>query len=92
VVDNFQNPETERLATEVAQLANETKDEAIRQSLRERRDRLKLESGADDRPYEGMLHWLETEIWPQIPPEDLGKPPMSKTEIEEILGYGPEGV
>jgi len=33
---------------------------------------------------------LETEIWPQIPPELIGKGPTKK-EREEILGTGEEG-
>ncbi len=89
---NIKDPEAERLAAEVAQLAGESKTAAVRQALRERQERLKLQAGVDDRPYRDIRHWLETEIWPQIPPEQLGKPPMSKVEIEEILGYGPEGV
>ena len=38
-----------------------------------------------------MRHWLEPEIGPQIPAELKGRKPMSKDEIEEILGIGPEG-
>lgn len=44
-----------------------------------------------DKPYRGMRQWLETEIWPQIPDELLDRKPMSKDEIEDILGIGPEG-
>ena len=36
---NIKNPEVERLATEVAQLARETKTEAIRRALEERKAR-----------------------------------------------------
>jgi len=39
---NIKNPEVERLATEVAQLARETKTEAIRRALEERKARLKV--------------------------------------------------
>ena len=35
---------------------------------------------------------LEEEVWPFMPPEELGKPPMTKAEREEILGYGRDGV
>lgn len=48
-------------------------------------------TGESKRPPD-MHKWLETEIWPQIPEEELDKPPLSKAEIEEILGYGPDGV
>ena len=90
---NIKDPETEKLAAEVATMADETKTGAVRQALRERRDRLRLEGSgsAGDKPYRGMRHWLETEIWPQIPEELKGRPPMTKDEIEEILGIGPEG-
>lgn len=91
---NIKDLETEQLATEVAELSGDTKTGAVRQALRERRDRLRLEGGgkvADEKPYRGMQQWLETEIWPQIPEELKGRPPMTKDEIEEILGIGPEG-
>jgi antitoxin VapB len=88
---NIKDTETEKLATEVAEMTGETKTGAVRQALRERRDRLRLESGRSERPYRGMRQWLETEIWPQIPDELRGRPPRTKDEIEEILGIGPEG-
>ncbi len=34
---------------------------------------------------------LEEEIWPLIPPDQLGKP-LSKAEREQILGFGENGV
>ena len=88
---NIKDPETEKLAAEVAALAQETKTGAVRQALRERRDRLRLQSSGKEKPYREMRHWLETEIWPQIPDHLLDRPPMTKAEIEEILGLGPEG-
>lgn len=88
---NIKDKETEKLAAEVASLAGESKTGAVRQALRERRDRLRLQSAAGEKPYRGMREWLETEIWPQIPDHLLDKPPMTKDEIEEILGIGPEG-
>ena len=88
---NIKNEETEKLAAEVASMTGETKTGAVKQALRERRDRLRLESGPKEKPYRGMRQWLETEIWPQIPAEDRNRPPMTKAEREEILGIGPEG-
>jgi antitoxin VapB len=38
-----------------------------------------------------MQEWLETEIWPRIPEEERGKR-LTKEEVEDILGFGPEGV
>ncbi len=43
------------------------------------------------RPDQTMQEWLEAEIWPRIPEEELGRPPLTKAEVEEILGFGPEG-
>lgn len=39
-----------------------------------------------------MQEWLEKEIWPHVPEEELGKPPLTKAEKEELLGYGEGGV
>ncbi len=83
--------ETGKLAAEVARLAGESEEEAVRQALRERRDRLALQSGRERRrPEGGLRHFLETEIWPQIPEEHRGGPPMTKAERAELLGYGPD--
>jgi antitoxin VapB len=38
-----------------------------------------------------LRRFLEEEVWPNVPPDILGKP-ISKEEEEEILGYGPDGV
>jgi antitoxin VapB len=90
---NIKDKETEELAAEIASITGDSKTGAVRQALRERRDRLALQSGRGGKREPGsLLRFLETEIWPLIPEEDRGKPPMSKEEIEEILGYGPGGV
>jgi antitoxin VapB len=100
---NIEDAEAERLAAEVAKMTGEGTTEAVREALRERRDRLSEEPGAQSsrgaerkkRPaeerYGSMRAWLEAEIWPLIPPEELGRPPLTKAEVEEILGIGPEG-
>lgn len=89
---NIKDPETEKLAAEVAEMSGDSKTGAVREALRERRVRLRLESGGKaERPFRDMRRWLETEIWPQIPDELRGGPPMAKEEVEEILGIGPEG-
>ena len=84
---NIKDKETEELVAEVAERTGESKTGAVRQALRERRDRLALETGRRRRSPEDLTRFLETEIWPLIP--DRGGPPMSKEEIEEILGFGP---
>lgn len=87
---NIKDQETEKLATEVAELTGESMNHAVREALRERRDRLALEKGGRPRKKRDTLRFLETEIWPNIPEEELGGPPMTKAERAELLGYGPE--
>lgn len=87
---NIKDPETEQLVAEVAALTGESKTAAVRQALRERRDRLAAKDTAEERG-ERFLRFLRDEIWPQIPESERGQPPMTKAEREEILGYGPEG-
>jgi antitoxin VapB len=89
---NIKNREVERLAAEVAALARETKTEAIRRSLAERKLRLGLSGGRGPLPKtERLRAALETRIWPEIPKHMLGRR-ISKKERERILGYGPMGV
>ncbi len=88
---NIKNREVERLAAEVAEMAKETKTEAIRRALAERRDRLAVRR-VDPGKAERLRRLLEDHIWPSIPPELRGQPPLTKAEKEEILGYGPDGV
>jgi antitoxin VapB len=88
---NIKDPETERLAAEVAEISGDTKTGAVREALRERKQRLELRGGGRGRPQRSVREYLESEIWPLIPEEERGQPPMSKEEIEELLGFGPEG-
>ncbi len=86
----IKNAEVERLATEVARLTGETKTQAIRVALEERRRR--LHAGIDPAAREAeILRWLETEIWSQIPPELRGQP-HDNARDDAILGYGSDGV
>ena len=87
---NIKNPEVERLAEEVARLTGESKTEAVRRALEERKGKLAFRVDDDNRA--GRLEaFLEREVWPVIPEEQLGRP-MSKAEEEAILGYGESGV
>jgi antitoxin VapB len=86
---NIKNREVERLAAEVAEMAHETKTEAIRRALEERKSRLTSEHPRQRNAQE-LIEFFEREIWPQFPPGVLGKP-ITKEEREEILGYGPGG-
>ncbi|HUP18471.1 MAG TPA: type II toxin-antitoxin system VapB family antitoxin [Gemmatimonadota bacterium] len=86
---NIKNPEVERLVDEVVDLTGETKTEAVRQALLERKRRLGFRLARTDRKRR-LREFLEREVWPQIPADQLGRAP-TKEEIEDILGFGPEG-
>lgn len=87
---NIKDSETEKLAAEVAELTGESKDDAVREALKERRDRLALGESGRPKKKRNTRRFLETEIWPLIPDEERGRPPMTKAERAELLGYGPE--
>ena len=87
---NIKDEETERLATEVAALASESKTRAINTALRERHSRLIAASSARERARR-LRAFLVDEAWPQMPDDVLGTG-VTKDEREAILGYGPEGV
>jgi antitoxin VapB len=88
---NIKDPETVALAAEVAELTGESKTRAVKVALEERRARLNQWISPKARR-EALHRFLQDEIWSQIPPEQLGGPPLTKEEREEILGYGPDGV
>ena len=87
---NIKNETVERLVTEVARLTGETKTEAVRRALEERKARLAFRITENDRGAR-IRRFLENEVWSQIPEQELGRP-LTKDEKEKILGYGPEGV
>jgi antitoxin VapB len=100
---NIKDKGTEALVNKIASLTGETQTEAVRQAASERLARLEEARGgrysADRRSdydpresAETFRRFMETEIWPLIPAEHRGKPPMTKAEREEVLGYGPDGV
>ncbi len=86
---NIKNLDVERLAAEVALLAHETKTEAIRRALLERRMRLKARAG---RPAlrVNLRAYLEKNVWPMIPKTRMGRA-LSREQEDQILGYGPDG-
>ena len=86
---NIKNERVERLLDQVAALTGETKTEAIRRALEERRDRL-TRYPAQATPGDRLRRVLEREIWPTIPAQQLGRR-LTKAEEEAILGYGADG-
>jgi antitoxin VapB len=87
---NIKNPEVVQLTTDVARLAGETKTEAIRRALIERKARLQAKGGHLNRK-ESLLQFLEREVWPHVPPGELGRT-LTREEEDDILGFGPDGV
>jgi antitoxin VapB len=86
---NLKNAEVERLAADVARLTGESKTEAIRQALEERRQRLTGRS--IDQKRARVLRLLETKVWPTLPRGERGRR-LTRAEEDDILGYGPSGV
>jgi antitoxin VapB len=79
---NIRNPETERLAAEVARRTGETKTEAVTKALRERLERLRRARGKRrlaDELNEIALHCAS------LPELDTRTP-------DEILGYEGDGL
>lgn len=86
---NIKNATVERLATEVARMTGETKTEAIRKALEERKRRIKSAPTADRRA--AVLTFLKKRVWPALPKHEVGRA-LTREEEDAILGYGPEGV
>jgi antitoxin VapB len=87
---NIKSAEVERLVDALASMTGESKTEAVRRALLERRERLSLQQARHE-PGSDFLRYLEEEVWPKAPPGQLGRR-LSREEEDEILGYGPEGV
>ncbi len=87
---NIKNPAVEQLVSDIASLTGETKTEAVRKALEERKERLSLRVAQEDREGD-LMRFLEREVWPLVPPDQLGRR-LSSQEEDEILGYGPDGV
>jgi antitoxin VapB len=86
---NLKNEDVERLADEVARLTGESKTEAIRRALEERKRRLTQPAPGERR--KRVLRYLETKVWAGIPPTQRGRR-LTRAEEDDILGYGPGGV
>ncbi len=87
---NIKNPDVERLAAEVAAIMGETKTQAIKRALQERKDRLGFHVRNRDRKTR-LMRLLEREVWPSIPRPLVGKR-LSRSEEDRLLGFGRNGV
>ena len=86
---NIKNTTVERLAADVARLTGETKTEAIRKALEERKRRITRSPTGDRRA--AVLTFLKKRVWPALPKREVGRA-LTRAEEDAILGYGPEGV
>ncbi len=87
---NIKNTEVVRLAGELAAMNGETKTEAIRIALKERKQRLAFQVLHQDKRAQ-LKQFLEQEVWTQVPEDELGRV-MTRDETDDLLGFGPEGV
>lgn len=79
---NIRNPETERLATELAKVAGETKTEAVTKALRDRLTRVRRE-----RSGRRLAQELD-----EIAEHCAALPVLDDRTPEEILGYDESGL
>ncbi len=86
---NIKNPEVEKLINEVVAITGESKTEAVKKALLDRKAKLSLR--VTEPREERLLRFLKEEVWPQVPEHLLGKG-ISQDEQDEILGFGPEGI
>lgn len=86
---NIKNPEVERLAEEIARLTGETKTEAIRRALAERRQRLSYRQRTGT-PASRVRTFLERDVWPEVPKPERGRR-LTRSEEDNVLGYGERG-
>jgi antitoxin VapB len=87
---NIKNAEVERLVDEMARLTGETKTEAVRRALVERRERLAYRVTKPD-PEIRIRHFLAREVWPVVPADQRGRR-LTEAEEDTILGFGAGGV
>jgi antitoxin VapB len=86
---NIKNAEFERLADEIARLTGESKTEAVRRALSERKQRLAQRVDPGDR--QRRVHrFLERDVWPLVPAEEVGRR-LTTDEEDAILGFSPDG-
>lgn len=86
---NIKNKEVEQLAAEVSKLTGESKVEAIKLALAERKLRLEADMMRPKR--ERVYSFLIDRVWCRIPEDILGGS-VSTNDNADILGFGPEGV
>ncbi|MGH9293895.1 MAG: type II toxin-antitoxin system VapB family antitoxin [Acidimicrobiales bacterium] len=86
---SLKNAEVGQLVQEITALTGETKTEAIRRALVERRERLRYRMDTGDRGVRAR-RFLEEQVWPLVPEGEVGRR-LTTAEEDEILGYGELG-
>jgi antitoxin VapB len=79
---NIRNPETERLAAELARQTGETKTEAVTKALRDRLDRIRRE-----RSRRSLADEVDV-----IARHCASLPILDPSQADEILGYDDQGL
>ena len=79
------NAEVERLTAEVARLTGETKTEAVRRALVDRRHKLAQRGGLLDKGTR-IMEFLQSEVWPLLPEQEAGRP-LSADEENALFGF-----
>lgn len=87
---NIKSAAVELLAAEVARMTGESKTEAIRKALEDRKRRLRAGPQRSNRRA-SVLAFLKNEVWVHVPKDRFGRS-LTRAEEDAILGYGPEGV
>ncbi|HSR41607.1 MAG TPA: type II toxin-antitoxin system VapB family antitoxin [Longimicrobiales bacterium] len=87
---SIKNPEVDRLIDQITAMTGESKTEAVRRALAERKARLRQRVSPGERR-DRLRRFLEAEVWSVVPPDQLGRAP-DRAERERILGYSEEGV
>jgi antitoxin VapB len=71
-------------------MGHDPKTEAVRQAPVEQEACVQARGGSLGRK-ESLLEFLEREVWPHMPPGELGRT-LTREEEDDILGFGPDGV
>lgn len=82
------DPEIERLVAEIAAATCVSETEALRRTLRERKE--KLPAASLEERVRRFREGMERDVWSKLPADSLGKP-IPQEEQDAILGYGPGG-
>ena len=82
---NLKSEEVDHLVDEIVAMTGETKTEAVRHSLADRRYRLFVQRRGLVDQEKRVAEFLERELWPLVPPEAFDRA-MTDEEHEAILG------